>query len=716
MADIEEQDLLELVYRERRNSVGLENDADLTAERILALDYAKGVMPDVPCLEGRSKAVSTDVSDAIETALPDLVEIFTGGEDIATFQAHGPEDEDAAEQETDYVNHVVLVENDGFKIFYTSIKDALGVKTGVYHWWWEDDDREIEEDFILSQDEYQILEQTGQLAQEDEEVVNVKEDDDASIGPVVRFSKRKTVNRGGVKIAACPPEDFTVARDTVDLKDTTYCALRSRIRAQDLIEQGYDSDLVYSLPAYGAPSYSDAVQLARDTAGEQTELTAGSAGDLRLVEIVEHNIAIVGDDRRRVIWRVVTGSDERVLLHKEKVQRIQFSAITPYPQTHRFYGRSLADLLLEIQRIKTASTRAHLDSLYFALNQRFEVSSQGSNEFTIQDLLLNEPGVPVRSKTGDAVRPISAGGLNVNVLDTLEYFDTAAEKRTGIVRNAQGLNPDTLHDTATGAMQLMSNAQKRLRMIARVFAETGVKDMFLGVHALIREHPEAKKVARLRGKWVPIDPSTWAERNDMIVEVGVGSGGAQHELQMGQMAASMMEKLIQAQGGPNGPIVTLENVYAMAKRLFSRGLQLKGVDRYLTDPKAAQQNGQQQPPPPNPEMVKAQQQAQLEQAKMQAQQQADQQKLQLQHAADQQKAQTDLTMSQAKLQQDLQIAREKMAQDAQLQREQMAADMALKREEMQLDYQAKMQGARSGFNDMGQVTREPGGDVGGAPA
>lgn len=703
MADMNEEDLLNLVFQERRNSVGLDNDAVLTGASIYSLDYYKGEMPDVPNYEGRSSAVSTDVADAIETALPDLVEIFIGGEDVASFQPVNEKDVEAAQQETDYVNHVVMVENDGFHIFYTAIKDALQVKRGVVKWWWEDDLREDEEDFETSPAEFQALMESG-LLPDDVAVENVREEVDDLGGQRVFYTLKKTTNRGRVHIAPCPPEDFTVARDTVLLRDSTYCAMRSRVRAQDLIEQGYDPELVYALPPYGAPSYTDAVQQARDTAGEQTQLTAGTWGDLRLVEILEHNIAVVGDDGKRVIWRVVTGNDERSLLHVEKIQRIQFAAITPFPQTHRFYGLSLSDKTMEVQRIKTALTRTFLDSHYFALNQRFEVASAKANEFTIDDLLLNEPGVPVRSTTGDAVRPITAGGLNVNAPEALEYFDTVTEKRTGIVRNAQGLNPDTLHDTATGAMALMSNAQKRLRMMARIFAETGFKDMFLGVHALIREHPEAKKVVELRGSWVQIDPSTWAERNDMVIEVGIGSGGAMHEMAMGQAAAGMVEKLIQAQGGPNGPMINWGNLYNLTRRMLSRGLGYKNVGLYLTDPKTAQQ-GPQQPAPPNPEMLKLQHQQQLDAQKMQAQQ-----------AQAQQQAQLDQQMAQAKLAQELQIEREKMAMNERLQREQMDRDTALKREEMMLDYQAKLQGARAGFTDMAQVTREPGGDIGGATA
>lgn len=714
MADLSDDELINLVFQERRNSVGLDNDAVLTGASIYSLDYYKGEMPDVPNYEGRSSAVSTDVADVIETALPDLVEIFTGGEDVASFQPIGPEDEQQAEQETDYVNHVVMVENDGFKILYSAFKDALTVKRGIFKWWWEDDIQPNDEKFVVSAQDFEALQQANLLEDDDTEVVDTEEFTDALGTPMVRFTKRKMVNRGGVKIAACPPEDFTVARDTVELKSTTYCAFRSRPRAQDLIEQGYDPQLVYDLPPYGTPSYVDAIQQARDTAGEQTQLTAGTWGDLRLVEIIEHNIAVVNEDGEREIWRVVTGNDERTLLHKEKIQRIQFSAIVPFPQPHRFYGFSLADKTIEGQRVKTAIQRAYLDSLYFALNQRYEVADQFANDFTIQDLLLNEPGVPVRSKTGSAVRPISAGGLNIDAPQALEYFSTVIEQRTGIVRNAQGLNPDTLHDTATGAIALMSNSQKRLRMIARIFAETGVKEMFLGVHALLREHMDSERVVKLRGTWVPVDPSQWAERNDMVIEVGIGSGGAMHEMQMAQAASGLIEKALQAPGG--AAIVTAENVYNLLKRALTKGLLYKGVDRYITDPKTAAQNGQQQQPPPNPELVKAQMQQQMDAQKLQMQQQADAQKFQAQQAADQAKAQSDQQLALRKLEQDRELKMLELQQNAQLQREQMDRDEALKRYEMELDYQAKLQGARAGFADMAQVGREPGGQVGGASA
>ena len=76
---------------------------------------------------------------------------------------------------------------------------------------------------------------------------------------------------------------------------------------------------------------------------------------------------------------------------------------------------------------------------------------------------------------------IITGGLayNQDVLQPLlEYLDTVRESRTGVTRYNQGLDADSLNKTATGVNALMSQSQMRMELIARVFAETGVKDLF----------------------------------------------------------------------------------------------------------------------------------------------------------------------------------------------------------------------------------------------
>jgi len=145
--ELTDDDFLALVGEEMRQSIGFDNDDELSANREKALEYAKGEMDDVKSLPNRSSAVSTDLADALETIKPDLMEVFTGGDDVATFRPHGLEDEAGAAQETDYVNHVLYNENPGWRIVYTIIHDALLTKIGVVKVWGEKFQEEQEESF-----------------------------------------------------------------------------------------------------------------------------------------------------------------------------------------------------------------------------------------------------------------------------------------------------------------------------------------------------------------------------------------------------------------------------------------------------------------------------------------------------------------------------------------------------------------------------------------
>lgn len=607
-----DDDFLQLCLEEQRQSVGFDNDDELSSNRERALQYAKGEMKDMPSLPNRSTAVSTDFNDAVETVLPDIMEVFTGGDDVVTFRPHGEEDVEAAAQETDFVNHVFFNENTGWLALYSMFKDALVTKIGVIKVWGEQGEECDEETFTgKTQIEVEISAQDG-------DIVDLKagEPDPISGEPLFDFTLRNTRQTGKTCVMAVPPEDFTVARDTVTLARATYCAMRTRPRAQDLIEDGYDPDAVADLPAYGGTENSS-VEQARDAAGEHSNAQTVSSSrefNLHQVEIREHYIRVDADgDGKPELWCVVTGGNESILLRKDRVDRIPFALSTPFIVTHRLFGRSLFDLVGEVQKIKTALLRLMLDSGYFALNQRYEVAmaTGKANQFTLSDLLNNIPGAPIRSTDGQAVRPLGGGRLDFDVAGALEYASTMGEQRTGIVRNAQGLNPDSLHDTAKGAMALMGAAQKRVRMICRVFAETGVKDLFRLIHAITRTTATAGQVARLRGKWVQVDPTEWGERNDLTIEVGVGSGGRDMEMAALNLVMNAQEKLVELQGGAQGPFVKPENIYATAKRLCVVA-GLKSPDLYFSEPQAPDPNAAPPPPPPpDPKLIQAQNEADL---------------------------------------------------------------------------------------------------------
>jgi hypothetical protein len=641
---LDDVDFLRVVHAERLAAIGMDEGDDIIAEREQAYQYFKGEMLDVQPMANRSKVVASSVSDAILTALPDLVEIFIGGDNIGAFAPVGEEDTEAAKQETQIVNHVIMNENDGFGIVYDACHDALLAKVGIVHFWAERTE-EYEEDSFEGANALML--QAVQQAQ-DAEITAVEQIGVSPEGePLFRLEARRKKTTASIKVEVVAPEDFATARDTVCLRDATYCVMRTRPRAQDLIAKGFDEELVARLPSYSALA-QETVDLARDVAGEHenTGEVGDSTGNLRLVVVHVHVLRIDADgDGTPEVWRIDTDEADSVVLQKQKLHCVPFAGGTPYRQPHRFYGRSLADLCLELQRVQTALLRMAMDAGYFALNQRGEVAMDRVSEHTIGDLLTNIPGMPVRSRTGDAVRPLQFGGLSFDPYKAMEYIATVGEQRTGIVRNAQGLNPDTLHDTAKGAMALMTLAQKRVRMIARSLAETLFKDLFLGVHALLRAHGGQQMAARLGNKWVAYNPTSWNVRKDFTAEIGMGAGGKDHDMMMAEANWATMMQVIQLQGGPVGPVVTMEGVYAAAQRK-AMVAGIKTPELYYTDPKTVPP----QPPQPDPKAV-------LEEKKQQQAAQEAQAKMQL----DMQKAMAEMQLKITEMQGKMQVERERNA-------------------------------------------------------
>lgn len=648
---MEERELLNILTAQREAAIGFDQDKQLNEDRARALDYYKGehegyVAKDLR-VEGtaRSKVVTTEVADFIETAMPDLMEIFGGSEDVLTFRPQSEEDEEQCKQETDHVRHVFYNENDGWQLLYNGIKDALLSKTGVWKYYW-DPDPEYEE-YETEADETGLME----LQAMGLEITEVGEPDENGLFQV---TARKMVRDGRVVVESVAPEDFAVSRHTVQLQDSDYSAHRTRATIQQLRQRGYDQEKIEQLQE---EVDDEDVDFARDAAEEHYDEEDPGHDDLREVEVVEHYIRLdaekSGDPQ---LYRVVTGNREQCILELEKRAQVEFSAICPFPMPHRFYGQSAADKIVPLQKWKTSITRLANDGFAFSLHQRPEIAlSQVVEGKTIEQLVDNSPGKPFITKNGEGVKMHGSSADTPGMLQYLEYINTVVESRSGFTRNAQGLNPDTLHDTKGGAEILIGAAQKRVRLMARLFAETGLRDLFLGIHELLRSNATMQQTVRLRGKWVQVEPSSWRRRADMDVNIGVGSGGREQDLMAVREFSGVLKEIVAAQGGPKGPIVTMDNLHGFGDYYADR-LGIRGSERFLTDPEMAeQQQGQEIDP-----------EAQKAMAEMQAKQQEFMSKMNLEQQKAFMKEET---------------ARMKMNMEAQLKLRQQDMEAALRRED-----------------------------------
>ena len=604
-------------------------ETETIEERRKALDYYLR-NPYGNEVEGRSQIVTGEVAEAIDGALPQLIRVFTTTEDIVYFEPRSQDDEESAKQATDYCNWVFYRENEGLLLLHNWFKDALLQKVGIVKSYWDAKEDVTREKYKnLTEDELALL-----LSDESLEVVRQKiEMIPAGVDmmgmPIEAPSYDVTVKRvnkyGCVKIENVPPEEVLVSKAARNIEDAPFVAHRKLMQRSELIAMGYDKDIVDELPSYDDLSFS-AERIARFDNGEQPDQTQSLDTSMQTVEVYECYIRIdENGDGIAELRRIVYCGNE--ILEDEDCDYIPFHSICPIPIPHKFFGQSLADRTMDIQLIKSTITRQSLDNLYLTNNSRVGAVD---GQVNLDDLLNATPGGVVRIKSPNALVPLSVPSTFAQAMPMLEYMDSVQAKRTGVSDAQQGLDPDILSNVTAAAVAAMvkSNSGK-LELIARIFAETGVKSLFKGILYLLGKYQDKPKIVRMRGKYVQFDPRTWANEYDVSVNVGLGSGDRDQKLTMLQMVLAKQEQIIQ-QYGPSNPLVTIGQ-YRNTLAKFIEAAGFKDANAFMNEitPEMDAQLSQPQPPAPDQQAEVAQLLAQVEREKTQAKAQIDSAKLDL---------------------------------------------------------------------------------------
>jgi hypothetical protein len=468
------------------------------------------------------------------------------------------------------------------------------------------------------------------------------------------------------RVLGVPPEEFGIERGARDIKTCNYCFHEVVTKTESqLIAEGFDEEQVKSLGDY--TGNTEIETLARDTVEEHYSTSAGGVNSAaRLVRITEHYVRMDYDGSGRAcLYQVITGGDQGEILRKdgkdcvEPFDAIPFATATPVPMTHRFFGRSMADLVMPLQREKTALKRGALDNLYLHNNPRVEVAESNAGPNTLDDLLVSRPGGVVRTKMAGGLNWQVVPDITTSVYPMMQYLDAELESRTGVSKQTQGIDADALQNqSATAVAQVFNASQMRMKLIARIMAE-GVRDMFALLHGTIRKHGQQQQTVRLRNAWINVDPRNWKTRNDMTINVGLGSGGKAQQFAQVMALANIQEKLI---SGGKANLVGDPQLYNTAAEI-TRIMGHKNPDKFFNDPSAINpQTGQllhppapPPAPPPDPKLLQIQAKAQTDQATAAHQAQIAQQK-----------AQNDAIHLQVKAQAEIELARIKADLDAKM--------------------------------------------------
>lgn len=587
-------------------------------------------------VEGESQIVMREVYSVIEWIKPMLMKVFFGAEKVLQFTPKSADDVGAAEQETDYVNHIITDRNEGFLLFMTWFSDALLLKNGYTLAYWDERIDVTESTY----EDVDVPTLTVLMEERDIEILEAEETgfDETMQSPLFKVRLRDKETVGQVKVKPVPPERVRIdgGHNSVSLKDCRYVRYSERVTVSELREQGFevDDDITDDGDEIDSSNLeyvrSQNVNLINDSGGDDDDPDPASR------EISPHTIWIRIDydgDGIAELRRVIKVG--KTILYNEVDSLVGLASLTPTVIAHRHQGMSIADAVLDIQETKSMLTRGYLNNIYLANNGRYFVDDDRVN---LDDFLVSRPGGIVRVQGGvsNAVQPFQHPVLGSVVIQAIEYMDNVLENRTGAsprVLQGQSFDGNAINKTATGINQIMSSVLSRIELIARIFAETGVQDLYRAVHALSLKHARKADVIELLGKYVEVDPQQWEKRSQMTIHVGVGMGDKQERLQALQMLITAQMNMLQM-----GLTTPKEIRNSMIKLTQLAGH--KDVENFWPAPQVDPETGQEMPQqgPPSPEAQAAEQQAQAEQMKAQA----EQYKMQIEERKIEQQAQLDL--------------------------------------------------------------------------
>lgn len=609
---------------------------EIAEQRAIAYQMYYGA-PQGDEMEGRSQIVCQELAQALDTLLPALMELFVAGDKVVECQPRGPEDVKPAEQATESANYVFSVLNNGFVNIHDCLKDGMLQKIGAYKWRWERDYTVEEEVFEgLAEEQLPMLLDGGKS-----EIVQATQDEFGMYSVRVR----KTVDKGHPVVEVIAPEELLISPTSMSVLTTlmdfiAHAPLKTR---SQLIEMGYDRDVIDSLTDQGDDlALSEVSQARKDrqaiSASWMDREQYSADPSMRKYRYYECycKVDFDGDGVAELRRVCMVG---RTILHNEVTDHIPMSLWTPKMMPHEVIGISVADDVMDQQLLATTIVRSVLDSLYQSISPRMRVDPlMNAGNPTIDDLLTVVPGGLIRAVAG-SVEPITVPFVGAQGFQMLEWVKQEIQGRTGVSRyDNNEVDSNGLNKTATFAKIVQNNAQARVKLYARTFAETALVPCFRGILRLLSKHQDTQFLMRLRNEFIPVDPNAWENEYDFTVNVGLGTGTKEQQLQFLQ-AIEMAQSAV-AQSPLADQLLTPKNIYnVQAKKCNLAGF--KDPALFWTDPDSLPPPQPPPPPPPDPRIEAANIKAQSDQqiAGMEAQNEAAE--AERQAALDREKAERD---------------------------------------------------------------------------
>ena len=670
MSKMSEQDIQSAIKTAIQSAIDYV-DSDIAGQRERAQKYFDGLV-DLDHEEGRSRVVSTKVRDVVRGAKPSLMRIFMSNNKFVEFTPKGPEDVENADQATAYC-HWVFNKVGGYNVLSNAIHDSLVKKVGVVKVWWNQET--IAKSYTyenLSDDEVQVL-----VNKEGVEVVEHRQDIEMEMDEFGLDIERNVhsmvishkYEEGEMVVEGIPPEEFFIDGSAKSIDDAYIVCHRSEKRAGDLVAMGIDQDVVDNLNGSDNDSLIGNVEkIQRFGDAVQDDESVENDPSMRLVLVTEAYLRIDAEgDGIPTLHKFLCGGTDYEVLEMEPWDKAPFADFQVDPEPHAFYGRSLAELVINDQDTTTSVLRGILDNVALVNTPRLEVNE---DLVEMDDVLNNEIGAIIRSEQIGSINPLTVPFVAGSTLPALQYLDMLVEEKTGISKMSMGVNADMLQNTSATAAALTAQAGAgQVEVMARNLAE-GTKRLFqLMLHVAVKNSPD-EQMMRLNGQFVPVDPAIWDSSMDMSINVGLGTGQEDAKAAALMQTFQTQQQIWQTYGPQNGLVSMTQMRNTLADTLALSGFN--NADRYYA---------------PMDDATEQQLMAQMaEQAAQAAQGQQGDQVAKAMITSEQIKAQAKIQGDQMRLQGKMQGDNIKMQADMQVKAAQMQSKQGQELAELQLKY------------------------------
>lgn len=528
---------------------------------------------------GRSKVQSSDVHDVIEAVLPNLMDIFYGGNEIVQVRPQGPEDEAAAAAMEKLLNWQFQRQLDGYRILHDWIKDALLQKVAFIKYGWENrTEKKTREYNDINEYELLALQSNPKLTVEITEATEVQaavtDGFGMVISPSIQTYNVKTTE--DVKISKpwvefCPADEVIFDLYAKDVENMEFVSHRKRVHKSYLAKYGVDTVAVNKMAEDWTANLYDTKF--KDLGGT---VFFADPNDENYTYIYECYLCDYKKDGTKLHKKVVIYGDAVLEVTENSYKRPPFCAISPMLMPGRLVGRGLAELATEFQDINTALTRSILDNAYYNVLGMRVVNPHRVDVDTFMS--GNRPGGIILTKDDTepsrAIHEIQPTQIPPFIFDMLQYQETKKENKTGVNKYAMGTDQNAINKTATGVAILSNNAQMRTKQIARNMAATGVSDLFNCLAKMNLDYLDDAVAIRLGAEWETIDRSQIDGNYDLIIDTGIGSGNkeikVQQMLQMIQMSMPLVGM----------GVVTPLNIQEQLKTIYE-AWGYKNSDKYI---------------------------------------------------------------------------------------------------------------------------------------